>query len=170
MTSIRTVGIEFADQLVGLWVDTFMQAYDGVHTPENIRAYCAANFTAERAKADLADARTRCCAVFRDGRPTGFYVLKDHDCPVALEGGSAELKQIYVLAEEYGSGAGRALFRDALDAVSGFGRAWMWLSVSDLNQRAQAFYDKNDFEPLGPGPVFDVGTDRLTSTIMARRV
>lgn len=169
MDRIRKVGIDFADGLVDLWIKTFAQAYEGVHTPENIQHYCSANFTLDRARADLSDDRTQCCVFFRGDRPTGFYILKDHDCPIALEGESAELKQIYIVADEYGSGAGRSLLQDALGAVRSSKRAWMWLSVSDLNHRARSFYEKNDFRPLGSGPVFDVGTDRLTSTIMARR-
>jgi hypothetical protein len=64
---------------------------------------------------------------------------------------------------------GRAAAGDngVADAAGG---SWIWQSVSDRNRRAQSFYRKLAFEPLGAGPVLDVGSDRLTSTIMARAI
>ena len=98
------------------------------------------------------------------------HLVKHNECPVPLNGGASELKQIYVLASEYGSGVGKLLFNDALQCMQDAGATWIWLSVSDLNQRAQSFYRKLAFKPLGIGPVFEVGSDRLTSTIMGRKV
>lgn len=171
MTEIRRVGPDFAPRLEALWTTTFEQAYREEHSAEDIRAYCAANYTVDTAEAALADPNAVCKVAFEDdGAAVGYYLLKHHDCPAPLAGGSSELKQIYILARAYGSGVGRSLFDDAVDCVRDAGRSWMWLSVSDRNLRAQAFYRKLAFERLGPGPVFDVGTDRLTSTMMAREV
>ena len=68
------------------------------------------------------------------------------------------------------SGLGKTLFEVACDTVRSAGHQWMWLCVSDINERAKAFYKKHAFEPVGPGPVFEVGSDRLTSTVMALRM
>lgn len=54
-----------------------------------------------------------------------------------------ELSMIYVLASEYGSGAGQAL----IEAAIGDAPASLW--VADPNPRAQAFYRRNGFEPDG---------------------
>lgn len=168
---IRRVGPDFAPQLAALWATTFEQAYREEHSADDIRAYCAANFTVEAANAALSDPDTVCKMAFgHNGAEVGYYLLKHHECPVPLAGGSSELKQIYILAREYGTGVGRSLFDDAVRCVRDGGRSWIWLGVSDRNLRAQAFYRKLSFDPLGSGPVFDVGTDRLTSTLMARKV
>ena len=58
----------------------------------------------------------------------------------------------------------------AIRCIREAGRSRVWLVVSDLNRRARSFYMKNAFEPLHPGPVIDIGTDRLTSTVMVREV
>ena len=169
MSEIRRVGPDYAETLAVLCATTFAEAYREEHSAEDIRAYCAANYTADAAAAALADPDTVCKVAFgKDGAAVGYYLLKHHDCPVALAGGSSELKQIYILAREFGSGVGRSLFDDAVDCVRDAGRRWIWLSVSDRNHRAQAFYRKLAFEPVGAGPVLEVGSDRLTSTMMAR--
>ena len=83
-----------------------------------------------------------------------------------LDGESSELKQIYILSSEYGTGLGKFLFESASEVARNAGRKWLWLSVSDINYRAQAFYKKLDFQSIGPGSAFEVGTDQLSSTIM----
>lgn len=170
MIEIRPVDVGFSRDLVGLWKKTFEEAYAEDHSAENIRSYCAANYTVDAAQAALTDPKVVCNVAFKGRTPAGFYLVRHHECPVKLGGASSELKQIYILAGEYGSGVGRALMDDAMECVRNADRSWIWLSVSDLNRRAQAFYRKLDFEPLGTGPVFNVGSDRLTSTILAREV
>ena len=83
------------------------------------------------------------------------------------DGNSSELKQLYIRGSAYGSGVGPDLFDEACRIVRAAGRRWLWLAVSDKNFRAQAFYNRRKLQKLAPGPVFEVGSDRLTSTIMA---
>ncbi|MEO1101445.1 MAG: GNAT family N-acetyltransferase [Pseudomonadota bacterium] len=156
--------------LVGLWVETFRQAYDGVHAAEDIDAYCEANFTLDAATTALADPATRCRLAMMDGKPAGLLGVRDTPCPSPLSGPSAELKQIYVLASAYGTGLGPGLFEDALSILRAWSCQWMWLCVSDWNQRAKAFYAKHDFARAGAGPVLEVGSDRLPSSILVRPV
>ncbi|MGP4031682.1 GNAT family N-acetyltransferase [Pseudarthrobacter sp. 1C304] len=54
-----------------------------------------------------------------------------------------ELQGIYVLAGQYGSGAGQLL----LDAAVGSGGAYLW--IAENNPRAFAFYTRNGFVPDG---------------------
>lgn len=96
----------------------------------------------------------------------GFYLVKHHACPIALEGRSSELKQIYTLSSEYGSGVGKLLFEDCVQRIRENQASWVWLAVSNINYRAQAFYLKLGFEAIGDGPTLSVGADQLTSTIM----
>lgn len=159
-----------APELVGLWNRTFRQAYSDVHSADNIERYCAAEFTIASALATLADKNTVCSFYNRDEKPIGFYVLVHDECPFPLTGKSSELKQIYILADAYGSGVGRAMLEDSCAVVRSVNGKWIWLAVSDFNQRAQSFYDKAGFHRVGPGPIFEVGSDRLTSTIMAREI
>jgi ribosomal protein S18 acetylase RimI-like enzyme len=163
---LQIVGTEDSDQLIKLWIETFKQAYEEVHSSEDIAAYCATNFTMDSASSELSNSQTVCCIGSIENDPRGFYLLKHHSCPIPLGSKSSELKQIYVLAAEYGNGLGRSLYEHALDRIRGTGSGSVWLSVSDINYRAQAFYKKLGFDQLGPGPIFEVGSERLSSTIM----
>ena len=166
--TIERIGIERAHQLANLQIATFREAYSDVHSPENIGAYCKANYTTALAGADLAAGETLCCLGLVDSAALGYYLIKHVDCPIHLDSSSSELKQIYVLRSAYGRGLGRSLYEHAVAAVAAAGRKWIWLCVSDINYRAQAFYRKLGFAKLGAGPVLEVGSDRLESSILAR--
>jgi ribosomal protein S18 acetylase RimI-like enzyme len=166
MFYLRRAGIESADELVNLWGETFTQAYEDMHSPENIRAYCSKNFTTEAAREVLSSGQIVCIIAYRNAQPAGYYVVKHHPCPIKLDGESSELKQIYILSGEFGTGLGKSLFESASEIARNAGRKWLWLCVSDTNYRAQAFYKKLDFTSIGPGPTLEVGTDQLSSTIM----
>ena len=167
MYAFRKVGVESVDTLVHLWVETFTQAYRNMHSPENIRAYCSKNYSKEEATVVLSCDQFNCIIAYSENVPVGYYILKHQQCPTQLDGSSSELKQIYILSSEYGAGLGRMLFEHAFDVVRQASYKWIWLCVSDSNYRALRFYKKLNFEPIAPGPILVVGTDRLSSTIMA---
>ena len=167
MYTFKKVGPESVETLVHLWMETFTQAYQTVHSPENIDAYCAKNYSTEAAMTILSCDQFNCTVAHREAVPVGYYILRYQQCPTYLDGGSSELKQIYILSSEYGTGLGSMLFEHASNAIQGVGYKWIWLCVSDTNYRAQRFYKKLNFEPIAPGPILTVGTDRLSSTIMA---
>lgn len=77
----------------------------------------------------------------RDGVIVGIASIGAPADPDATWG--AEVFVIYVLAREYGSGAGGML----LDETLGTRPASLW--VADPNPRAQAFYRKHGFVPDG---------------------
>ena len=170
MYAFRAAGMESVDTLIRLWGETFTQAYDTIHTPENIRAYCAQNYSTEDAIAVLSSDQFDCTLVYRENIPVGYYILKHQPCPTQLDGNSYELKQIYILSSEYGNGLGKMLFGHALDVTRQASCRWLWLCVSDSNHRAQKFYKKLKFKPIAPGPILEVGTDKLSSTIMILRI
>lgn len=170
MYDLTTATFEDAGILAKLWVDTFTQAYDEVHTLKNIQTYCQNNFTLNQARKELLDEKTTCVISRRNSQVNGFYLIKEVGCPVPLDESSIELKQIYILSNEYGLGLGKRLYDDVIRTVQGHSIKWLWLSVSDINFRALSFYKKLNFNAIGKGPTFEVGSDILTSTIMAKCV
>jgi len=170
MGAIKSASTEDAETLARLWTSTFRDAYHHLHAPENIDAYCAANYTLEEAEKVLSSDDYDCCIALSANQPTGFLVIKWAPCPYELNGASAELKQIYIGADAYGTGLGRALFERARSLLTERNIEWMWLAVADINARAKAFYEKNGFSYKGAGPQFQVGKDVLTSSILARRL
>jgi len=152
--------------LLDLWERTYREAYKDVHRSEDIDAYVVVNFTAENAKALLQDKEVACRLAIHNEKYVGFYILKP-GIDVITDTSGVELKQIYILSEAYGMGLGRQLFDDAVQVAKAAGHEYMWLSVSNRNHRAKRFYEKLNFQIVGTGPIFEVGTDRLSSTIMS---
>ncbi len=77
----------------------------------------------------------------RDGEMVGIAMAGPAEDSGAHQ--PLQLFVLYVLAADYGSGAGRGL----LAAVIGNDGAVLW--VADPNPRAQAFYRKQGFKPDG---------------------
>ncbi|NEQ43716.1 MAG: GNAT family N-acetyltransferase [Leptolyngbya sp. SIOISBB] len=150
-----------------LWTTTFEQAYRDVHTADNIRAYCRENYSLEAAVTVLSSTQFDCTIAYDNDLPVGYGLIHYQTCPAPLAGASCELKQIYILSSQYGSGLGRLLFEHALQIARQACCQWLWLCVSNLNARAQRFYQKLDFAPIAPGPLLMVGSDLLPSTILA---
>ena len=170
MIDIKPVGKNQAEQLANLQADTFRQAYSNVHSTEDLEAYCLAHYTPKIAEVDLSSAETVCCMGYINAEPSGYYMVKHRDCPITLETKSSELKQIYVLSSAYGKGLGSALFDHAIASVRASGSERVWLCVSDINYRAQAFYTKLGFTKVGVGPILQVGKDSLTSSVLIKAV
>ena len=170
VATLRKVGPEFAADLDHLWARTFTEAYADEHAPEDIDAYGAQHFTEASAAAVLSNPNARCVTAIRNDKPVGFNLIHHTDAPHPLDGPASELKQIYVIADEFGAGTGHLLLDDAMAAIKAAGRDWVWLLVSDKNLRALAFYAKYDFTRIGTGETIYVGRDTLPSSILARRI
>jgi len=168
MLDISILAKEDAPLLSEIQSKTFKQAYSDVHSTADIDQYCASNFSIAKALALLDSGQHLCKSIARHGEVVGFYTVNFQDSPVRLSGASAELKQIYVLANNYGLGIGKRLLDDVLMETKERRYQWLWLAVSDLNVRARSFYRKLGFEEVGTGPIFEVGNDRLSSSILAR--
>ncbi|EKV00420.1 hypothetical protein Lepto7375DRAFT_2534 [Leptolyngbya sp. PCC 7375] len=76
MYTFRKVGVESADTLTRFWADTFTQAYQDLHTPENLRTYCAKNYSNEDAISILLSDQYACIIAYREQVPVGYYILK----------------------------------------------------------------------------------------------
>ncbi len=170
MIHLQQIGPTSASILRDLWEDTFREAYPEEHSLENLQVYIDKNFTFEAAETILSDKKTVCKLAFNEGNAVGLCLLIHEDSPIALEGSSTELKQLYIRSSEYGSGLGKGLMKDAIREAEKANRDHLWLCVSDLNYRAQRFYKKFGFTRIGEGPVLEVGTDLLPSSIMVRKI
>jgi len=71
---------------------------------------------------------------------------------------TVELSKCYVRAAHHGTGVAAALVEASMSAARVRGAAAMWLGVSQLNQRANRFYEKNGFRIVGE-KTFMVGAE-----------
>lgn len=62
---------------------------------------------------------------------------------------TAELSKCYVMPGHHGAGVASALMTMTLDAARSRGAAAVWLGVNEENAKAQRFYAKSGFSPVG---------------------
>jgi diamine N-acetyltransferase len=102
--------------------------------------------------------------------PVGFALLYDEETPECIPGSkSIELRRIYVHPEFHGAGAGPALMNASVDRAASLGCDAIWLGVSEANQRAQRFYEKNGFRKVGEH-FFQVGHEQQLDYLLAKRL
>ena len=147
-----------------------MEAYKDQHSAENMETYCSQNYTTEKQEKVISDPNYDVSFADKSGSEVGALVIHHHSCPLKPNLNSSELKQLYLLSSEYGTGLAKLLMEHSFELVKNQGNKWVWLCVSDLNYRAQRFYQKMNFEKIGEGPVLEVGTETLPSSIMLRRL
>ena len=170
MIDIRQVNENSAAELSNLCTTSFADAYQGVNSEADIKAYCEKNYSMTKVKANLSNPDVIYKVSYREETAVGFFMIQNQICPVTLDDNAIELKQIYVLASEFGTGLGKQLLDEVIRCARQLNKKWIWLSVSDLNTRAKSFYHKHGFEPIGAAPILEVGNDRLPATVMAFEV
>ncbi|RZV48091.1 MAG: hypothetical protein EX270_13960, partial [Pseudomonadales bacterium] len=109
MISIRQVNANSAADLSDLCATSFAEAYRGVNSEENIKAYCKKNYSIPTIEANLANPDIIYMMAYNDSKAAGFLMAQNQACPIPLDGKTFELKQIYVLASEFGTGLGKQL-------------------------------------------------------------
>lgn len=170
MIKLEKASLDSVEMLVGLLKSSFVEAYQDVHSKEDIDAYFAQYYNIKVLGNAIADPAYDIFFAIKAGKEVGVLVLHHHHCSLKPALKASELKQLYVLSSEYGTGLGKYLMEKTIKLVSDLNKEWVWLCVSDLNYRAQRFYQKMNFERIGEGPTLTVGTDQLASSVMLRQI
>lgn len=170
MYIFKKADITFLDILQNLMKDTFIQAYENIHSEENIVRYLNKNVTTKLVSTILSSETFSCTIVFKRNKPLGFFILKDKECPFNINNTSLELKQLYILKSEYNIGLGKVLFTNAVKITKTLSKKYIWITVSDSNIQAKSFYEKTGFKKLGRSNKISVGTDTLSSTVMIYKI
>ncbi len=170
MLEIHDAGSESAAELSALCARSFAEAYRGMIGERDIAAYCEKHYSRAAIEAALADPDVIYTLAYRDGEAVGFARIQPRACPEIPDPGGIELKQIYLLASEFGQGTGKRLLGAVFHRARKLNFNLIWLSVADSNSRARSFYRKNGFEALAAAPKLEVGSERLPATLMSIRL
>lgn len=151
----------------------FVDTSAAENTAEDMATYLAQAFGEARQHAELAEPSNVVLVAEWDGELAGYAMLHDGAAPDAatgVDGSSAiEIARLYAGRRWIGAGVGAALMQHCLDVAASRGREWIWLGVWERNVRAIAFYARWGFKDVG-SQYFQLGADRQTDRIMARRV
>jgi ribosomal protein S18 acetylase RimI-like enzyme len=144
-----------AERLAELAARTFPLACPPTTTAEDIAAFVAQNLSAARFAEYAADAG-RAVLLADDGTGLSGYAMlvfaEPYDPQVAAllaHRPTAELSKIYVAPEHHGAGVAAELMAAAVRRAGERGAASVWLGTNRENVRAQRFYAKSGFRPVG---------------------
>ena len=143
---------------------TFAETFGHLYTPENLAAFLA-NHSEANWRAELSDPRFAVRLAEQEGEAVGFAKLGPPSLPFEASGPSAELRQLYVLRPWQGAGIAPVLMDWVIAEARRRGAEALFLSVFVDNARAQRFYARYGFEPVGRYD-FMVGTHADEDIIM----
>jgi ribosomal protein S18 acetylase RimI-like enzyme len=149
---VRKAAEQDIDTLVTLAALTFPLACPPGHTPENIAAHLRHVFSVERFLdyATSSDVNLNVATVedelvgfsLVDYRPSDDADVQQH---LALASPYAELSKLYVHPDFHGAGVASSLLTTGINSMAERKIRTAWLTVSQLNVRANAFYEKSGF-------------------------
>ncbi|HET9034873.1 MAG TPA: GNAT family N-acetyltransferase [Myxococcaceae bacterium] len=155
----------------------FQQAFAAENTPDDMRAYLAEHFTEAALRRVLGDPQLHTLVLEEEGTAVGWALLASgRSAPPAADAGASsttgaevEIRRFYVDGRLHGSDAAPALLAAALAAARSLGASAVWLAVWEHNRRAQGFYRKHGFRPVG-AQAFRLGADLQTDDVLLRPV
>jgi ribosomal protein S18 acetylase RimI-like enzyme len=131
---------------------TFLDAFAGVLSGEDILLHCAKQHAPEVYTAWLSDPRARAwLAEIEPGNaPVGYLVVAPASLPLPdLRNDDIEVKRIYLLHRVQGTGLGKRLMKEAVDYAVQAGGRRLLLGVYGGNDHAIAFYERFGFTRVG---------------------
>lgn len=148
--------------------ETFTETFGHLYTPENLAAFLT-NHSVENWTAELTDERFTVRLAEQDGEALAFAKIGPPGLPFEVTGPTAELRQFYVLGPWQGTGVARVLMDWVIEESRRRGAEEIFLSVFIDNLRAQRFYARYGFEPVGTY-AFMVGSHADEDIIMRARL
>jgi GNAT superfamily N-acetyltransferase len=165
---IRRGTVADAALLSELGARTFSETFAADNTPEDLAEYMATAFNVAQQTSELKDPASTFLIAEVDGRAAGYARLHVGEAEKGVEGGKPmELVRLYVSRKWLGHGVGAQLMRACIDAARQAGHETIWLGVWERNPRAQAFYRKWEFRPVGEH-MFRLGSDLQRDILMER--
>ncbi len=171
--NVRVATAADLDELADVAARTFPLACPPSAAPADVAAFIAANLSRASFSDYLDDPDRVVLTAHDDVRMLGYAMLirgvpADPDVQRAVTSRPAvELSKIYVLPDAHGSGASGALVAEVLRHARESGAACVWLGVNQENKRAQRFYAKHGFSPVGT-KTFQLGSRVEHDYVMTR--
>lgn len=166
---IRVARPDDAVRLADFGRRVFHAAFAADNNPDDLEAYLSAAYTPDAQAREIADPGVATLlACDEHDALLGFAQVRHAPVPPCVDDPTAlEIWRFYVDQAWHGRGVASVLMAAACDEVTRRGGRSAWLGVWERNPRAQAFYRKSGFRPVG-SHVFVVGTDPQTDLIWHR--
>jgi GNAT superfamily N-acetyltransferase len=164
---LRDAAATDAVQLAEFGARTFYESFAADNTAEDMRRHLESAFSPQLQLEEIRHPDIDTLIVSDEsGRWAGFAQLRAGKVSEGVPAqGSIELWRFYVDKLWHGQGVAAALMNGAKQRARRRGATTMWLGVWERNARAQAFYRKHGFGPVGR-QVFVVGSDPQTDDVL----
>ncbi len=166
--TVRRATVDDAALVTELGTRTFVETFAAENSAEDMAAYLTDAFSPAQQAAELGDSASMFFIAEVDGSAAGYAQVRKGEPDSSVKGMKPiELVRLYVSQEWLGRGVGNELMRACIEEARYTGHKTIWLGVWERNARAQAFYRKWDFVPVGHH-VFQLGSDAQTDILMER--
>ena len=129
---------------------SFRETFGAEYEPQDLAAYIAQAYGPDGLRADLRDPAIRFHVALSDGAIVGYAKLSPLTLPAPdAEPGAAELRQLYVMRTQHGTGIAAALMEWTIAAARADRAPALYLAVFAFNHRARAFYARYGFRHVG---------------------
>ena len=147
---IRTATLSNAPTLTQLGIDTFVETFGHLYTPEDLNTYLTTTYTPEIQRNEIKDPNKTTLVVESEGHLIGFALMGPCKLPVENPPQPAiELYRFYISAPHQGTGLGKKLLNHCLSQEIIKSAASIWLGVWSENTKAQTFYEHVGFTKVG---------------------
>ena len=170
MIEIRPARLEEMGLLRKVAIETFIETFADLNTPENMEAVLKEAYRLETLQEEWSEAGSIYYLALEGNNPIGFARLRLNDEVAGQLGtNTIELQRLYVHPFHQGKKTGSLLMRKVIGYSNEHGYDWIWLGVWERNLKAQEFYQKWGFEKFGEH-IFQMGDDPQTDWLLRKRV
>jgi len=171
MKEVRLAGREDAVLIALLGRITFTEAFGHLFNDAmDLKEYLNTIFAVEKIQQSLAKENNIYWIAFVDQLPVGYAKLKLESLSIFIPAGSvSQLQKIYVLQDFLPMKIGKELQDRLLHKATDYGSEEIWLSVYKGNDRAIAFYNKNDFKVVGTHQ-YRIGKETFDFMAMSKKL
>lgn len=143
---INAVGVEDAELIRQLAIQTFSESFAEYNTAENMRLYIQRNFSNEIFKSELENENFLFLVIEYRNTPAGYIKIKFNAKHPEIEyESSIEIERFYILREFQRKGIGRKAMNYIIDLAKAHDYETLWLGVWEHNHNAIAFYETMGF-------------------------
>jgi ribosomal protein S18 acetylase RimI-like enzyme len=168
--TVRKAQLLDLDLLIRLGKQCFYEAFHQLTAPDDMEAYLTSTFQKSVIENQLRDDRSLIYIAEMGTDPAGYVYSCFAIPPECIKDRAAiKLERLYLRKRYYGRGVADALMQTSIEAYRSRGYQTVWLSSWESNDRANAFYNKWEFNVVG-SQKFAVGSDIQNDFILCRKL
>lgn len=154
--------------LIEVSKETFISTFKDSNTEENLKEYIEKAFSREKMLSEVLNENSVFYILYNEKIPVGYLKLNEGEGQSDIkDSNSIEIERIYIVKELQNKGIGKMLLDKAIEFALYKNKDYIWLGVWEKNEKAIAFYKKNDFKIISQHSFF-MGEEEQLDYIMKK--